>query len=156
MRIVLFAVLLACSCGNKADPAGNTPDKQGWHGTAELSPVYNVSKIAAKFQLAEVNGKDVELKGTVTGMDPGTYVMHYHQPMGCDPMAGDPKDTHISELGTIQPDANGSANVTFTIRDARLSGMKPIDTNCLVIFSSDGSKFLSYGKIYGTALGIGH
>src|SRR5688572_16869806 len=117
MRTLLVGLVLLSSCAKKN--AGYTVT-----GTAELSSVHEVSKIAAKFDLTEVNGeKDVEVKGTVTGMEPGTYVLHFHQPMGCDPMAAHPSDLHISDLGSIQADATGSAKVTFTIKNARLGGM---------------------------------
>lgn len=150
MRTLFLGLVLLSSCAKKT--SGYTVT-----GTAELSPVHEVSTIAAKLDLTEVNGeKDVEIKGTVTGMEPGTYVLHYHQPMGCDPMAAHPTDLHISDLGSIQADANGAATVRFTIKNARLGGMTPITSNCLVVYSADGTKFLAYGKIHGQPLGIGH
>jgi Cu/Zn superoxide dismutase len=118
--------------------------------------VRGVSTIAARFEVAEVNGHDVELKGAVTGLTPGTYVLHYHAPTGCDPMAGDPQDKHLGDLGTIHPDPSGAATVTFTIKDARLGGMHPITDTCLAIYAADGVTVLSYGHIFGRALGIGH
>src|SRR5436190_3862696 len=118
MRTLWLAGLLLMSSCSKADKSKDKAVQAA--GYCSLIP-YNLNDATkGMLDLDEVGANDVEVRGAIKGLNPGSYSIHLHRSAGCPRPAQNADDTenHAADVGTITADAGGIAAFNLTIPNA--------------------------------------
>ena len=159
-RVVTTGILGIASAKTGAAGLDTAPSPMnhahgGSNATAELM-ARSGSQVSGTLQFAQHNNSHVLIKGTVTGLTPGKHGLHIHVNGNCespDAMSagghysptggrhGAPSgaDHHLGDLGNIEADQNGVAQVSVDVTGVSLAliGLNSIVDRAIVVHAKE-------------------